>query len=406
MKKYNGTAWVDTTLRQYKAATDTVTTLPVDIYADGNTATVGISGNTVQNGTPTPDNPIMPQGTGERTENLFDISTVEKGRIDNGEVGYKSQTSSLTIEGGTIYFTTTLIYRGVCSGFFEIPEGTETITFDFIRNKALEVKFIFYDGTKTWLDQDCVPTLSNIPPATANVPIGAKYVRLSFTGQISGGDSYTMSNLILNLGSTALPYEPYGYKIPISSANTTMPVYLGEVETTRKVKKLALDGTENWFSNHLPEGLFNLNIYDYIKNVNETICLCTHYKAQQNITLWTRVQDKCVCFYRTENDLFYLRDSDFSTVEAFKQYLAAQYATGTPVTVWYVLATPETGIVNEPLMKIGDYADTVSGITIPVTAGGDTLSVDTTVQPSEVSLSYTGWHDASVKEWDGSQWNE
>jgi hypothetical protein len=60
------------------------------------------------------------------------------------------------------------------------------------------------------------------------------------------------------------------------------------------------------------------------------------------------------------------------------------------VVIWYVLATPETAIVNEPLAKIGDYADELSstdaGVTIPTAKGGNTLSVDTTVQPSEMSI--------------------
>ena len=177
-----------------------------------------IDGNSQQLGTPAPDNIIMPDFVGERTRNLFDVSTIEKGRIDNGEVGYASYTSSLTIEGGTVSFTTTATYRGVCSGFFEIPEGTETLTFNFIRNEALGAKFVFYDNTKTWLNQDYSPSTWVIPPATANVPSGAKYVRLSFTGQITGGYSYTMSNLMLNTGSTSKPYEPYGYFIQTYSS--------------------------------------------------------------------------------------------------------------------------------------------------------------------------------------------
>ena len=34
-----------------------------------------IYGNTVQNGTPTPENPVEVQGCGERTENLFDVKS-------------------------------------------------------------------------------------------------------------------------------------------------------------------------------------------------------------------------------------------------------------------------------------------------------------------------------------------
>ena len=109
---------------------------------------------------------------------------------------------------------------------------------------------------------------------------------------------------------------------------------------------------------------------------------------------------------RTGNNSITIRISDTiaTTLEAFKTYLQQQYAAGTPVTIWYVLATETTGMVNEPIRKIGDYADTVSGITIPTITGKDTFDVLTTLKPSEVSLSYTGWHDASVKEWDGSEW--
>jgi hypothetical protein len=93
------------------------------------------------------------------------------------------------------------------------------------------------------------------------------------------------------------------------------------------------------------------------------------------------------------------------SVADFKSYLQQQYAAGTPVTIWYVLEEPETGIVNEPLMRIGDYADTVSNVSIPVITGGDTISVDTTVQPSEVTVNYKGWHPvADVHERDNGAW--
>ena len=75
------------------------------------------------------------------------------------------------------------------------------------------------------------------------------------------------------------------------------------------------------------------------------------------------------------------------------------------MTVWYSTATPETGIVNEPLRKIGTYADEVSGISIPTIAGANTLSVDTTLQPSEVTVNYKGWHPVqSVHERTNGVW--
>jgi hypothetical protein len=91
--------------------------------------------------------------------------------------------------------------------------------------------------------------------------------------------------------------------------------------------------------------------------------------------------------YYQSGSTLYFHDKRFTTADDFKAYLAAQYAAGTPVTVWYVLAEPETGIVNEPLMRIGDYADTLTTDTpIPTAKGSNTLTVDTTVQPSEMMI--------------------
>ena len=85
-------------------------------------------------------------------------------------------------------------------------------------------------------------------------------------------------------------------------------------------------------------------------------------------------------------------DTTITTVDGFKAWLAAQYAAETPVTVWYILAEPETGIVNEPLCKIGDYADELSstdaGATIPTVKGQNTLTVGTELQPSEMTIVY------------------
>ena len=58
-------------------------TITGDIVLDG---TIGkslkswsITGNTVQDGTPSPDNPVEIQSVGERTKNLFDAKTIFSG---------------------------------------------------------------------------------------------------------------------------------------------------------------------------------------------------------------------------------------------------------------------------------------------------------------------------------------
>lgn len=85
-------------------------------------------------------------------------------------------------------------------------------------------------------------------------------------------------------------------------------------------------------------------------------------------------------------------NTDYTTVASFKAYLAQQYANGTPVTVWYVLAEPETAVVNEPLMKIDGYADTIdstqTSAQIPTAAGETIIDYDGEPKPDKVGLTY------------------
>lgn len=255
-KRYNGSTW-EHSLRKLTTATDTLTTLPIDLYADGNNATVGLKGDMEQSGTPTPTAPIFPS---------------ECGKMVNSQ-----------------------------------------------------------------------------------------------------------------------------WALPIFSAGQTNNIYLSEVPTTRYIKKLVLNGTENW-----TVGKAGTESEYYVLPGTAAIQgngYSSHY-IYRNITTSNTVEG----MYVVSTGGVRCRDKSYSSVDDFKSFLAQQYANGTPVTVWYVLATPETGVLDEPLRKIGYYADTVSGITIPTITGADSFDVLTTLKPSEVSLTYTGWHDAQCKEFNETTW--
>jgi hypothetical protein len=192
------------------------------------------------------------------------------------------------------------------------------------------------------------------------------------------------------------------YKIPILSNSTTTPVYLGEVQTVRQIKKLVLTGEESWDGRTgEPSNIFFCSKSNLGMTAIPGYGICSHYVYSTGGS-FSNLGDGEFIISPTN---FGFRDTAIQhlNVVAWSQYLQQQYAAGTPVCVWYVLANEETGIVNEPLMKIGNYADSLT-TSIHVTAGENTLDVQTTVQPSEVSATYTGWHDSTVKEWDGSQW--
>lgn len=196
------------------------------------------------------------------------------------------------------------------------------------------------------------------------------------------------------------------YKIPISNGQQTTNIYLGSTQTVRRIKKLVLSGDENFDYYSVAQGsLFRLTLNNSpVKSQLSEMAKCSHYEVviATNRTNMTLSGILTVGSNVTTMDFI---NNDYNNATEFKAHLAAQYAAGTPVTVWYVLATPTTAAVNEPLMKIGDYADTLSNAaSIPTTEGANSITVDTTVQPSEFTATWAGWHDSSVKEWDGSDW--
>ena len=383
--------WFDIPHYIHKTDTDTITTFPAVLYPNDTTATVGLKGQAVQSTTPTPDNPIMPEGTGERTAQLIDYPYFTADGLLSG-VTWVTTIHSIKASGVTNGGTNFYIFRNKL-----IKAGTYRIT---INGTHKGMSLLLRDTSTSTMIANLNSTTD-----TSTFTLESDMTTCSlYFNQGSANVSVDIDcTIMLNLGSTALPYEPYGIKIPISSANTTTPIYLGEVETTRRVKKLVFDGTENVDLNTVDKNrLIIQTVYTLPQTGTKTPTniMCSHLKTSASGSA-TSMEQGIAMRYNGTDILFGVpfslvgattEDSNATIRTKVKSYLAAQYAAGTPVTIWYVLATEETAVVNEPLMKIGDYADEVSDVTIPVTAGGNTLSVDTTVKPSEVTVNYKGWH--------------
>lgn len=188
------------------------------------------------------------------------------------------------------------------------------------------------------------------------------------------------------VGCGAWDETQQSYKLPLTVNGTEYPIYLGQVETTRKVKKLVLTGKET-ITKAASNPVFTMQLSGSNTPLSENAVttLSTHYQAQNNVAGTGNVNDMRVCIRRGYGAM-YIGDTRYGNITDFKSYLAAQYAAGTPVTVWYVLAEPETAIVNEPIQKIGDYSDELSIADIPTINGINTISADTTVQPSEIYI--------------------
>lgn len=161
-----------------------------------------IYGNTVQTGTPTPENPIEPQECGERTENLFDKDSA----IPNKQYDRNGNLIAPT-EAGTWY----------ASGLIEV-EPNET----YVRSKAGETignVINFYASDKTFQSR-------NTPGAGVpfTIPSTTKYISFAINA-----DSNPIEIFMLTAGSAApSSYIPYGYKLPLTSGSTPVDIYIGD----------------------------------------------------------------------------------------------------------------------------------------------------------------------------------
>ena len=383
---YSSEVWHDIPHYIHNTSTDTITT-PAVLYPNDTTATVGLKGQMEQSSTPSPSSPIQPSECGERTGNLFDKNWLVEGYTLDFNTGLPTSYEEriATISPVDVSDVTQITVSYTVSGW---------------QRDILFIYSIFKNGSLV------ERMAGNNSGDTVNIGDADELYLCFYDSQLTPESKITpdnLTNLMVNSGSTALPYEPYGqYKIPILSANTTTPVYLGEVQSTRKIGKYIFTGDENITRS---VSASNVRMYYVISSAAGASPLyCTHFVDYAQAAGYPPVG---YCnFNNISNFIMGVDGTEFETADDFKTWLRTQYTNGNPLTVWYILANETTGIVNEPLRKIGNYADEVSGISIPTIAGANTLSVDTTLQPSEVTVNYKGWHPVqSVYEYENGAWD-
>ena len=357
-----GNTWNTKSYAKSITGAQTYTKFPIVLRTtEQSIPTWSMDGNVETSGTPSPSSPITINGCGDRTANLFDVNnaTLQKYITSDGSITDNVNyaiTDYLPIEPSTKYSL---------SGISDQPSTAY---------------HAYYDTTKNLISTVQASNLQQ----TLNTPANAAYIRCSWRIASS-------LDIMMNVGDTLLPYEPYGYEISVVSNSTTLsPIYLSEQlmkigdtadslastgTATYNIKKLVLTGgdSESWNS----YSLGTANAFFILQNIsmgNATV-MSSHFAQTGIYTTNTAVgidTSGTTIRFRPPNVA-----TDFATTAAWKQYLADQYAAGTPVTVYYILATATT--------------ETVTALSIPTTSGLNTIDVNTTVKPSEMSLTYNGY---------------
>lgn len=318
-------------------------------------------------------NTVNGESVGDRTANLFD-----------GELlpGFWDSTTTITNTSSTAFRSFKLL----------LPAGTYT----FSVTTEINMVRLIVDGA---LIQNVGNNITSYTvTSTTDGYIGFSF-RITGTTQTPWDDSPIM----LNSGSTALPYEPYGYRVPVMVSNGTdtqiVPIYLPE--QIRKVGDEAeyIDYGEQK-QHRVRKNLFDVTAqhtvayntcYKYVisgLNPNLNYTCSTNYN-QENHT------DACVYFcgaltqtngvwqnepktYKPNND------GEIIILIRFIQYHESLpiYDAVVSGDIWIMVNSGSTALPYEPYITYTELDVTLP--TLPTLSGTNTLSVGTEVQPSKV----------------------
>ena len=295
-------------------------------------------------------------------KNLFDMSTLAPSHAGTAvETGENSVHVSTTGSGG--------VYRGANSEPFWIRKGVPYALSATLAEYGSGNARVGLRGADddTFLDGAYVIFAAATGRLTAAfTPTSDEFVYLSAlctNGTTLTGDC-TFADIQLEAGNAATDYEPYHdmgggtvvpseplYGLPVARDTVSVAVD-GDVLVTRRTGVVVLDGTETWGAYATAvsvEMRFRLDpgatpgIQPPPDNDTAANLLCSHYLSVPATTGGTYECVAGISVHASEKAV-YIYDEQYSdgNVEAWKSYLAAQYAAGTPVTIVYELAAPET----------------------------------------------------------------
>ena len=149
-------------------------------------------------------------GIGERTANLCDWNQAENGwyNVNDNIVGETATLAGLNYAGHVLIPVS--------------PNSNYVLT--FTSSVGMRAAYAVLDTNMTLLEKRYISEVMTSITFDLLMPQNAKYLSVE-TPDYSSSSVRPTIKVMLNAGSTALPYEPYGYKIPITCGNTTTNLY-------------------------------------------------------------------------------------------------------------------------------------------------------------------------------------
>ena len=327
-----------------------------------------IYGNSIQSGTPTPDNPVEIESVGDRTVNLIDYHNLSS--TTNKGITYTNNNDGSFTANGTLIDTLS-IYS------FEVPSLEKGVTYYTSCGQDLNEKnrryylFLMIKNTSTNTVRYHSSSVVNKTFILAeNEEVTALEIRIND----STASSITVDNVIFKpivcKNEEYKEYEPYGYKIPVTVSGKNMfnrnaifssvlsGGYLEVTDTGYNILKTTA------FSNGMSIGNFkdlvpNLKVGDKFKISFETNAI----RNNQNVNYIylnvyksiLRIGNKYTCTQEMLNSSMYIYSS--GTEDCYYKNIMVYKSTETSDFEPYQEPVTTNIYLNEPLRKVGEYAD-------------------------------------------------
>lgn len=351
-----------------------------------------VYGNSVQDGTPTPDSPVEIQSVGdlmtdETSEHYGKYAVPVSVTGKNIIRYYTTITYPLTVNA----YGNTIVINGNSTSNAGINyldtyktllrKGTYTFTYFYDSGTTISNPYGMTIGLRK-SDDRWLAYITTYSSNYKNASVSKRFTVSSDTyvsfGLVGNGSYDNLKfRFQLECGEDATDYEPYQEPV-------TEHIYLDEPlrkigdyadyidfknkKVVRNTKKVTFDGTENW-GKETVSGKEYSNFYIASNPIAKASTNVLSNRFASSVSTSISAENNAFISFSTKLNITYATD----TVENWKAQLATWNEEGNPFTVWYV-ALPREESVSLPTLK------TIKGTSI--------ISVDTSVQPSNIKAKY------------------
>lgn len=287
--------------------------------------------------------------------------TIVKVTLASGatEVRYNASSSCIVapVKPNTVYSI----------GFLTKPTGGSIFrvvtTKELVSSSAQSTASIAYD-----LDMNSYAT------KTINSGAEAAWMYVQLSNTMTADD---FASILIQEGTSLTP--------PQTATDIPMLLSVGDITdeaeiisggVTHRIGCHVFDGTETFSKSSAYGQAFLINAASASWGADRTASvLCTHFLG---LPQTKSSQEDNTCFFN-QTGHFYFRVTDNSDPDAFKAWLAAEYAAGHPVIVWFVLAEETT--------------EQTTPHALHTTEGDNVVSVTSNVDPVELEVEYANGYE-------------